>query len=191
MTKETAIRFSNSGWYRDRSPEEITALQLYEDKMCVPAFDIFHSAIENVLGRPVQTFEFGLCMAALKKEFLFALPNANELIRQMELLKRQFICEDFARTIDQIEAENDVYISPAFQCNQTGGVSTSLCVCWEKGMAWLVLTPSLIKESQDISEYEYLCADFGFHSCSDTNDFNRLLRILGKDAYAAVEHKGL
>lgn len=30
MTDKIAAEFSDSGWYKDRSPEEITALQLYE-----------------------------------------------------------------------------------------------------------------------------------------------------------------
>lgn len=38
MTDKTAAEFSDSGWYKDRSPEEITALQLYEESLCVPEF---------------------------------------------------------------------------------------------------------------------------------------------------------
>lgn len=29
-------------------------------------------------------------------------------------------------------ASGEVYTSPDFQCDQTGGFPTSLCVCWEK-----------------------------------------------------------
>lgn len=42
MTKEEAIRFTESKWYEGRSAEEIAALQLYEERLCVPEFSIFH-----------------------------------------------------------------------------------------------------------------------------------------------------
>ena len=61
MTDKIAAEFSDSGWYKDRSPEEITALQLYEESLCVPEFRIFHEAVEKALGRSVQTFVFGFC----------------------------------------------------------------------------------------------------------------------------------
>lgn len=76
----------------------------------------------------------------------------------------------------------DIHTSPDFQCDQTGGFPTSLCVCWKKGKAWLALNESMIQDGENVSEYEQYCADFGFRSCCDEDDFNRLLSELGEDA---------
>ena len=76
----------------------------------------------------------------------------------------------------------DIHTSPDFQCDQTGGFPTSLCVCWEKGKAWLALNESMIQDGEDVSEYEQYCADFGFRICCNEEDFNRLLAELGEDA---------
>lgn len=80
----------------------------------------------------------------------------------------------------------DIHTSPDFQCDQTDGFPTSLCVCWEKGKAWLALNESMIQDRQDVSEYEQMCADFGIRDCSDEDDFNRLLKELGEDAYQSA-----
>ena len=93
MTDKIAAEFSDSGWYKDRSPEEITALQLYEESLCVPEFRIFHEAVEKALGRSVQTFVFGFCPEKLQQEFESKVPNAEELIQQMRTLKAQFVAE--------------------------------------------------------------------------------------------------
>ncbi|MCQ4022418.1 MULTISPECIES: hypothetical protein [unclassified Ruminococcus] len=91
---------------------------------------------------------------------------------------------DFQAKLKAITRDSeDIYTSPDFQCDQTGGFPTSLCVCWEKGKAWLQLNESMIMDGQDVSKYEQYCADFGFRSCYDTDDFNKLLRELGEDAF--------
>lgn len=97
--------------------------------------------------------------------------------------------DEFERQIEQIIKDTDtvdIYVSPDFQCDQTGGFPTSLCVCWDKGKAWLCLNESLIGDGEDVSEYKQLCADFGIRKCEDTEDFNRLLRGLGEDAYESA-----
>lgn len=78
-----------------------------------------------------------------------------------------------------------VYTSPDFQCDQTGGFPTSLCVCWEKCKAWLELNENLIMDSDEIEldYYRQLCADFGIRTCCDNEQFNELLKELGTDAY--------
>lgn len=93
MTDRIAAAFSDSGWYKDRSPEEITALQLYKESLCVPEFSIFHEAVDKALDRSVQTFVFGFCPEKLQQEFESKVPNAEELIRQMRTLKAQFVAE--------------------------------------------------------------------------------------------------
>ena len=49
MTREQAIKFSESGWWEGRTACEITALQLYEPRLCLPEFQIFHEAVESAL----------------------------------------------------------------------------------------------------------------------------------------------
>ena len=78
----------------------------------------------------------------------------------------------------------DVYTSPDFQCDQTGGFPTSLCVCFEKGKAWLELKENLVIDRDvDLDYYRQLCADFGIRICCDNEQFNELLQELGGDAY--------
>lgn len=77
----------------------------------------------------------------------------------------------------------DIHTSPDFQCDQTGGFPVSLCVCWEKGKAWLSLNESLIDEDEDVSEYQEMCAQFGIRDCYDESDFNKILKELGNEAY--------
>lgn len=78
-----------------------------------------------------------------------------------------------------------VYTSPDFQCDQTGGFPTSLCVCFEKGKAWLELNENLIMDRDDmeLDYYRQLCADFGLRDCYDQEQFNNILKELGSDAY--------
>lgn len=56
-TNNEAIALAQSGWWKDKTPEEIVAFQLYEDKLCMD-WGPFHEATETVLGRPVYTHEF-------------------------------------------------------------------------------------------------------------------------------------
>ena len=46
--------------------------------------------------------------------------------------------EEYEKKIKEIVSEidlSDIYTSPDFQCDQTGGFPTSLCACFEKGLA--------------------------------------------------------
>lgn len=91
------------------------------------------------------------------------------------------------KVADILEKYNPVYIytSPDFQCDQTGGFPTSLCVCFEKGIAWLELNENLMMDRDDmeLDYYRQLCADFGIRACKDNDQFNALLKELGEDAY--------
>ncbi len=90
---------------------------------------------------------------------------------------------DKIREITKDESELDIYTSPDFGCDQTGGFPTSLCVSWEHEVAWLKLNEFVIEDGQDVSEYEQMCADFGIRTCCDNEQFNELLKELGEDAY--------
>jgi hypothetical protein len=57
MTSEEAMVMYKSGWYEDKTAQEIVEFQLYEDRICMPFF-LYQKAVEEVLGRPVYTHEF-------------------------------------------------------------------------------------------------------------------------------------
>lgn len=80
-----------------------------------------------------------------------------------------------------------IHVSPDFQCDETGGFPTSLCACWKAGTAWLELNESMIVNEAEASCFRQMCADYGFKSCWDSTDFNRLLEGLGEDAVRSAE----
>jgi len=77
----------------------------------------------------------------------------------------------------------DLHESPDFQCDQTGGFPTMLFACFEKGVAWLEPYYDMALDDTDIAPVEQGCADFGIRSCYNSDDYNKLLRELGEDAY--------
>ena len=194
MTEEEAIRFTDSKWYEGRTAEEITALQLYEERLCVPEFKIFHEAIETALKRPIQTLEFAP-VGTLQKEFEISIPNAQSLIDKMQAEKDKYISAlnsdklfQHEQRIKEITEDYEMfsyYASSDFQCDQTGGFPTTLCVCFEKGVAWLELREDLImdRDETELDYYRRLCADYGIRTCYDNDQFNELLKELGEDAY--------
>lgn len=195
MTKEEALRFSESKWYEERTAEEIVALQLYEERLCVPEFSIFHEAMETALKRPVQTLEFGLLTDSLKSEFETVVADAQHLIEKMQVAKDKYLSNvdhnklfHHEQRIKEILEDYEMfsyYASPDFQCDQTKGFPTVLCVCFEKGLAWLELKKDILldKNEMELDCYRQLCADYGIRACHDNNQFNTLLKELGEDAY--------
>ena len=97
--------------------------------------------------------------------------------------------EDFEREISRItkaEGYMNIYSSPDFQCEQSAAYPVSLCAAWEQEKAWLVPNESIAQET-DLAPVWQRCADFGIRKCTDAEDFNRLLRELGKDAVESAE----
>lgn len=75
MRTRKAIELAKSGWWRNKTAEEIVSFQLYEDLLCMD-FSDFHGAVEKVLGRPVWTHEFGsIGREILKAEFEKKVPK--------------------------------------------------------------------------------------------------------------------
>ena len=94
-----------------------------------------------------------------------------------------FLPKNFAERVAEIENTGEIYTSPDFQCDQTGGFPTSLCVCWEQNKAWLSLNRLMIEDGKDVSAYEQMCADYGIRLCCGAEQYNELLKDLGEDAY--------
>lgn len=57
LTKEQAIAFSENKCYKNMTYRQIAEFQMEQDRLCMP-FNVFHEAIEKVLGRPVFIHEF-------------------------------------------------------------------------------------------------------------------------------------
>lgn len=94
--------------------------------------------------------------------------------------------EDNIKTLIAKASIVDIHTSPDFQCDQTDGFPTSLCVNWDKGKAWLTLNYHLVDDDMDITQYLQGCADFGIRNCADIDEFNSLLKLLGDDAYESA-----
>lgn len=187
MTEEQAVAFSKSGWWENKTAEQITALQLYEPRLCLPKFSTFHGAVEKSLGRPVFTHEFA-SHGLLKTEFEAKHPEAGVWKTEMNALKNRFCRELYDKQVAELSSE-EYDISPDFQCDQTEGFPTSLCVNWEQEKAWLQLNESLLmdRDKMELEYYRSLCADFGVRNCADAEDFNAILRTLGEDAVCIAE----
>ena len=106
----------------------------------------------------------------------------NELIPILDVCTTDAFAEDLQELLQDVGLE-ELYTSPDFQCDQTGGFPTSLQVCWKKNKAWLVLNETLIEEGQDVSVPRYQCAQFGIRECRDVEQYSSILKELGREAY--------
>ena len=69
LTKEEAAAYAATGWYKNKTTQEIVDFQLFEDRLCMP-IDLFHKALEEALGRPVKSEEFSAKgLARLQHEY--------------------------------------------------------------------------------------------------------------------------
>lgn len=69
VTIEQAVVFYDSQVWMDWTDDTIVAVQLYQDRVVVPFFSIFHAALCRVLGRFVQPHELAYDHKHLKDEF--------------------------------------------------------------------------------------------------------------------------
>jgi len=74
ITREQARIVYDSGLWRDWTKRERATFQLNQERQAMP-FQTFHEAVENVLGRPVYTHEFGLNWHGLRRELLQGAPS--------------------------------------------------------------------------------------------------------------------
>lgn len=88
VTREEAVKLYNSNFWKDMTEKEIGLFQLFEDKLCIP-FDIFHSALESCLSRPVFTHELAN-MERLRGEFLgsHSAPTFADILNMIPAEKR-------------------------------------------------------------------------------------------------------
>ncbi len=90
ISRDRAIALYDSGWWRGMPARKIVNVQLFIEELCMP-FDEYHKAVEDALGRPVWTHEFGTKGAdRLKAEFLDEkpAPTMQEIIDMIPADKR-------------------------------------------------------------------------------------------------------
>ncbi len=92
LTKEQAIElYENKAW-EGMSLRQRAEFQMLQDKLCMP-FDVFHEAVEKILGRPVFTHEFGFNRDGLTAELFEDKepPTLQEIIEMIPAEKRIII----------------------------------------------------------------------------------------------------
>jgi hypothetical protein len=67
LTKDQAIAFHDSEAWKVMAANNLAVFQMHQDMLCMP-FGVFHKAVEETLGRPVWTHEFGLNRDGLLRE---------------------------------------------------------------------------------------------------------------------------
>lgn len=79
--EEKAIELFNTNWWEFCTHREIAEFQLFITELCCP-FGVFQEAVEDSLGRPVWTHEFGFNYEGIVKEFLGerAAPTLSEIM---------------------------------------------------------------------------------------------------------------
>src|ERR1700680_5089299 len=90
LSRKSAIAMAESNWWEGKTAQEICRFQLFETRLCMP-FELYHKAVEEALGRPVWTHEFGSAgLAGLQKEFLGdkEAPTMAEIIELIPEAKR-------------------------------------------------------------------------------------------------------
>lgn len=67
----TRAKYGDNHWWVSDDPHVLAYFQINEPILCIDGaapFQRFYAAIERLLGRPVQTFEFGLNIEGLRAE---------------------------------------------------------------------------------------------------------------------------
>jgi len=68
LTQEQAIAMAKSNIWKTWSAEQVVRFQMFQHRLCMD-FSHFHKCVEEVLGRPVFTHEFGF-RDEMVKEYL-------------------------------------------------------------------------------------------------------------------------
>lgn len=99
--KQAAIELAESGWWEGKTSKELVYFQLFTEELSMP-FDVFHKAIEEELGRPVFTHEFGENFDGICDEFLGnrAAPSMEDIIDLIPEEKRVIIVFDSESHLD-------------------------------------------------------------------------------------------
>jgi hypothetical protein len=58
LTREQAVAMAKSNVWKEWTSEQVVRFQMFQERLCMD-FSHFHKCVEDVLGRPVFTHEFG------------------------------------------------------------------------------------------------------------------------------------
>jgi hypothetical protein len=67
--KDRAIALAKTEWWKGLPARQIAKVGLLTQELCLP-FDVLHGAVEEALGRPVWTQEFGTNFDGIVQELL-------------------------------------------------------------------------------------------------------------------------
>lgn len=92
LTKKQALALSQTEFWKELTPHQITRFQLFQRRLCMP-FSVFHEAVEKSLMRSVWVHEFGLNLKGLQAEFggQYKAPTFKEIINLIPEEKRIII----------------------------------------------------------------------------------------------------
>jgi hypothetical protein len=87
--REKAIALANSNWWVGKPAKDVAKIGLFTKELCLP-FHELHKAVEEALGRPVFTHEFGLNYDGICQELLGErdAPTLEEIIEMIPAEKR-------------------------------------------------------------------------------------------------------
>lgn len=93
--KEKAVALAESNWWEGLSPRVIATFQFHTKELCMP-FGLFHKAVEETLGRPVFTHEFGMNYEGLLAELRgeASAPTIQEILDLIPAEKRIVITHE-------------------------------------------------------------------------------------------------
>lgn len=75
LTREQAAALGETEWWKGLDCRAVAGFQLFTKRLCMP-FSEFQGAVEQALGRPVWTHEFG-AQNRLQDEFLGHRPKPS------------------------------------------------------------------------------------------------------------------
>lgn len=81
MTRDDAIFLAGTDWWKGRDARSAALFQMDAMLLCMPMNE-FHRIMEEALGRPVYTHEFGLNWDELRRELLgeVAAPSFDDIL---------------------------------------------------------------------------------------------------------------
>jgi len=79
--RDAAIALADTNWWVGKDAKYIAKIGMFTTELCLP-FDVLHKAVEEAVGRPVFTHEFGLNFDGICQEILGerAAPTLEEII---------------------------------------------------------------------------------------------------------------
>jgi hypothetical protein len=90
--RDNAIALAKTEWWVGKPAKEVAKIGLFTKELCLP-FDVLHKAVQEALGRPVFTHEFGLNFDGICQELLGErdAPTLEEIINLIPEEKRIII----------------------------------------------------------------------------------------------------